>query len=104
MWRPWSRSWHRQPGSEIKELVDALVFGQIAHRAVEEAAVLAGDVHEFREGLECLHRGVPVDGEVVLATEVVIVDARRGRNVGRDIRRNGELFVGHEDTPVDTRS
>src|SRR5690606_12759330 len=76
-----------QPAAHVDELLDARLFHQVAHGAVEEQPVPPGDVHDLRQDLQRPQRQLTVDGEVVLAAEQPAVGTGRRRLV------QGNLYV-----------
>ena len=71
----------RQAGTEVKELADTLADHVVDH-PLQQVAALDGGVGAGRDAQSRDHRvgrvgGRPVDGEVVLAAELVVPDAGR---------------------------
>jgi len=76
-----------QPGTNVEELTDAGVTGQIPDRTGEEGPGGAGVLDDRRERLENLVADLAIDGEVVLAAKPVVPDPGRLRHVGVDLGR-----------------
>ncbi len=92
-----------QPGPDIQELRDARLGGQIAHSPAQELAVLHRYQLEFRRCLAYRQDCRPVHGEVVVATEPVVIHPRRRRDRGVDPeRRRGP--ASHADSSISTRT
>jgi hypothetical protein len=73
----------RQPGADIEELADPRI-AQECDRADEEVAVTARGIQHLWHKLQASLGHLPVGGEVVLATQHVVIHARRVRDVGAD--------------------
>jgi hypothetical protein len=78
----------RDACADVQELPDAFLRDQVAGRAVDELAVLAGHVSHGRDGLHHRLADGAVDREVVLAAQPVVVDAGRVWDVDVDARRS----------------
>jgi len=66
-----------QSSTDVEELADAQVGGQVLHDAGEKQPDAAGDLDHDRHGGEDIFGSPPVGGEIVLAAQPVVVDARR---------------------------
>ncbi|SNQ49285.1 hypothetical protein FRACA_3160004 [Frankia canadensis] len=62
-------------GPDVEELADPRLLGQVAHRAVHERPVLPRGDPQVREAREGPLGGLAVGGEVLLATQQVVVHA-----------------------------
>ena len=80
----------RYAGADVEELAQASLAGQVARGAGEEGAVGPRGRDDIRVDPHRLFAGFPVDGEVVLAAEQVVVDPRDVR----DARVVREGFLG----------
>jgi hypothetical protein len=78
----------RQPSADVKELSDARLAGQVAHRSREKLPVLPGGDACRWQSLQSDFRGRAIDREVVLAAEKIIVHSRRMRPRDVDSRRS----------------
>jgi hypothetical protein len=72
-----------QPGADIEELADPRI-AQESDRPDEELAVAARGVQHLWHKLQASLGRLPVGGEVVFATQDVVVHARGVRDVGAD--------------------
>src|SRR3954462_1245625 len=70
----------RNSGTDVEELPDA-GLGKVSHRIHDERAVGPGGLGNEREPLDDGVGGLPVRGEIVYATEVVVVHPRGGRSL-----------------------
>jgi len=73
------------PGADVEELAQALLIREIPDRPGQERAVGPDVEPDGGPGPEHLLGGFPVDGEVVLAAEPVVVDPGRMRDAGVDV-------------------
>jgi hypothetical protein len=73
----------RQPGPDVEELADSVV-AQEPYRAHQELAVGARAVQNLRRDLEGHFGRLPVDGEVVLTAQKVVVDPGWMRDIRAD--------------------
>src|SRR6185437_13173773 len=64
-------------GTDVEELPDAGVVGQVGHRTLHERPVGPDVAHDRRPGRHHRLAGRPVGGEVVLAAQPVVVDPGR---------------------------
>ena len=85
----------RQAGADVEELADALARRQVAHRAGEEPPVGLDRQDRLRVDLQRLLADLPVDREVVLAAEPVVVDPGDVRHAGVDLRQLAR-FTGQD--------
>jgi hypothetical protein len=67
----------RQPGTDVQELADARLAGQVADRPAQKGPVRPGLGHDARQHRGHLVARLPVDGEVILAAEPVVPDPGR---------------------------
>lgn len=91
----------RDAGTEVEELRDAGLTGQVLHRPGQELAVGPHRLGQLRVGLQRQLARLPVGGEVILAAEPVVVDPGRVglARVDESVRR---LLVRHA-TPSPNR-
>src|SRR5690606_32810703 len=66
----------RQAGADVEDLPDPGLAHQVGHAAAQEGAVVPGDLPDLGDHGAHGVGGPPVDLEVVLAAEQVVVDAR----------------------------
>jgi hypothetical protein len=64
----------RQAPAEVDELPDACLVGEVADDAADEGPVIPDDSCHIRHRRDKLLRRLPVDGEIVLAAEQVIIN------------------------------
>src|SRR5690606_28051885 len=81
--------------AHVDELADSGLARQVAHRAVEEEAVLPRDVEHFGRDLDQSERRLAVDLEIVLTPHPIVVDSGDGGLIGTDFRRHRTGRSGH---------
>jgi hypothetical protein len=75
----------RQPGADVEELPDAGLRGQVPDGPAEERAVLPRSGAHPGHGRHHLVGHLPVRREVILAAQVVVIQASRMRPGGIDL-------------------
>src|SRR5487761_1047781 len=90
----------RQAGTDVKELPDASLGGQVGDRAAEEIPALARRGPPVRIHAQPLLRRFPVGSEMIFAAEYVILHPRRVRDAyvkaGQRPVRATNLFLPNE--------
>jgi hypothetical protein len=84
-------------GADVKELPDTGRTGQESHRPGQEGAIRARRHRHIRERLDGQVPGRPIDGEIVLAAQPVVINPGKMRHTGIKEER---LTAGRHNLPA----
>jgi len=89
----------RQAGTDIKELPDASLDGQVGDRAAEEIPALARRGPPVRIHAQPLLGRFPVGGKMIFAAEYVILHPRRVGDANVKTDQRCVILLRHQRTP-----